>query len=1358
MNRLHFEMNQRDTQSREIFEPNLAECLVAERLRVGRALAKVPEGDRPGRERVWARFERDLRRSHASWRKRREQLPTVTYPPELPVSARREEIVRLIQENQVLVVAGETGSGKTTQIPKMCLDAGIGVAGKIACTQPRRVAALSVSRRIAEELNVPWGQQVGCKIRFSDQTSPQTFIKMMTDGMLLAETQGDPDLSEYEAVIIDEAHERSLNIDFLLGHLLLLRKRRPDLKIIITSATIDPEAFSRAFGRAPVVEVSGRTFPVEVVYRPLDAFLEEAGDLTYVEAAAAAAEEIVQSREGGDILIFMPGERDIRETRDLIEGRRLPHCEVLPLFGRLSGGDQQQIFKKSQRRKIIIATNIAETSLTIPGIRFVIDTGMARISRFSPHTRTQRLPVEPISQSSADQRKGRCGRVEAGVCIRLYGEDDFRERPRFTPPEILRSNLAAVILRMKAFHLGDVETFPFLDPPSERAIKAGYVLLQDLGALDGQRNLTGLGRQLARLPVDPTVGRMLLQARREHALREVLVIAAGLSVQDPRERPMENREAADEMHRRFVHLASDFLTLLNIWKTYHDETERLSQGQLRKFCKKHFLSYTRMREWRDIHQQIVFVLKDLDQYRLSELEADYDAIHRSILTGLLANVAHHDTGNIYRATHSRTAMIFPGSALFNKKAAESAAKNDRMRPPKKKGKQPEWIMAAEWLDTKRLYARTCARIEAPWILELGRHLCKSSIKEPRWDPKAGRVLGRERVLLYGLEVARRQVGYDKEDPVAAADIFVREGLVEDALKEEGTRKKGEGIRKKEEVMAGRSRRGEGEREDAGILERLPFLEHNREVRRNIENLQTRLRRSVGWAVDERLFTFYRERIGDISSVAALRKLIAEKGGDQFLRLEEKDLLGDDGLSADAAAFPEEVDLGGQKLPLEYNYSPGAEEDGVTLKVPVGQFDALQPGMLDWIVPGYLQEKMTALMRGLPKATRKELFPIGDKVEELLHHLQPSPRPLKEVLAEEIQSRYGVRIFPDEWPEENVPEYLHPRIEVEDTEGRTIAAGRDWKKVADKFKKGVEARTRQGIGASSLQGWQEAASRWEKHGLTSWSFGDLPEKIAVGDLAGIAIEAFPGLQAEDDGTVSLRLFRTRPEAEEASRGGLLALCEHELGKDLAWLRKDLKVLRPLKPDYVTLGPVVDLEEGAFRLLLDYLFLRDSILPLTEKRFRQVAERARAEMRGLPLRLADLLKKVFQKRQELLTGKLGSDWVEREVDWLVAPDFLQRISFDRLSHLPRYLQAIQVRAERAKANPGKDAEKCARVEPFAQALLRLESEAPKKGHSAAALDDLRWMIEEFKVSIFAQELGTPIRVSAKKLEERIAGFGK
>ncbi len=1298
--------------------PDPRECLVADRLHYLRLWAEQ------GEERTLAdrRLAGRLRRSHGIWKSRRDRLPRVSYPPELPITARREEIVALIREHPVVVVAGETGSGKTTQIPKMCLEAGLGVAGKIACTQPRRVAALSVSQRVAQELDVVWGREVGCKIRFSDQTYPGTLIKMMTDGVLLAEIQGDPDLTEYEVILIDEAHERSLNIDFLLGHLRRLRERRPDLKVIVTSATIDPETFSRAFGGAPVVEVSGRTYPVETEYRPLDAFLEEEGELTYIEAAAAAVEEIVSGRSGGDILVFMPGERDIRETRDLIEDRRLPGCEILPLFGRLSGGDQQRIFQSSNRRKIIIATNIAETSLTIPGIRYVIDTGLARISRFSPQTRTQRLPVEPISRSSADQRKGRCGRVADGVCVRLYAEEDYEARSRFTPPEILRSNLASVILRMKAFQLGEVERFPFIDPPHDKAIKAGYTLLQDLGALDRKRELTDLGHRLARLPVDPVIGRMLLESLRENALREVLVIASGLSVQDPRERPVEARAAADEMHRRFLNRESDFLTLFNIWEAYHDETERLSQGRLRKFCKTHFLSYTRLREWRDLHRQLVEVLIDLKQYRPNKTPADCAAIHRSILSGLLGNVAKRDEGNRFLATHYRKAMVFPGSGLFDREAARfakvgGAKKKAQQEKPRNKG--PEWIMAGEWFQTGRLYARTCARIEPDWLPALGAHLCKAVVSEPRWEAKSGQVLAGERMFLYGLEVRRRRVGYERHQREDAVEIFVRDGLVADEVRE-----------------------------------RFGFLEHNRKLCREFQERRTRLRQSAGWAMEERLYAFYRERIGDAACVAELRRLIRDRGNDDFLRLGENDLPDGGGKTFDSGAFPAEVRLGERAVSLEYNYTPGEERDGVTLNVPIEEVSALRPGMLDWLVPGYLEERIDCLLRGLPKTTRKRLFPIGDKVGELLDVLKPSARPLTEVLSEEIASRYGVRIGRGEWPEENVPEYLKPRIEVKDTGNRTLASGRDWDRVVERCDRRRESAARDGSGADALPGWREAAARWECSGVTGWTFGDVPESLRAGEIAGVPVEAFPGLCRENDGTAGLRLFRSRAEAEASSREGLLALCVRVAGKDLAWLRRDLKALRELGPDYATLHPASPIEEAAYANLLRHLYLRDPVLPLKRERFEALLARAREEMRGLPARLADTLEDILKRRRELLTGKAAEQaWVPKAVSGLVALDILEAVPYARLVHLPRYLRAVQVRLERARINPVKDEEKQARVRPFAEALERLEREAGAKGYDRCELEELRWLIEEFKVSVFAQELGTPVKVSAKKLEERI-----
>ncbi|MYF16972.1 MAG: ATP-dependent RNA helicase HrpA, partial [Gemmatimonadetes bacterium] len=671
----------------------------------------------------------------AALRKDRGENPLhLTYPEVLPIAARKDEIVRAIREHPVVIVAGETGSGKTTQLPKMCLEAGRGVAAKIACTQPRRVAALSVSRRIAEELNVAWGAEVGCKIRFKDETAPETRIKMMTDGMLLAEIQGDPNLYEYDTIIIDEAHERSLNIDFLLGYLRLLQKRRPELRIVITSATIDTEAFSKAFDNAPIIEVSGRMYPVDVQYLPIE---DLAGE-TYIDAAVTAVDMVVDAGRG-DILVFMPTEKDIHETRRRLEGRHFRFTEILPLFGRLTAGDQQKVFYTQRYRRIVVATNIAETSITIPGIRYVIDTGLARISRHNPRNQTHRLPVEEISQSSARQRAGRCGRVQNGVCIRLYDEKSFLARPEYTQPEIQRSDLAEVILRMIALRLGDVETFPFIDPPRSQAIQGGFNVLRALDAIDDRKRLTPLGRDMARLPLAPTVSRMILQAQKERALREVLVIASAISIQDPRVRPLEQEKAADQEHKRFVDGESDFIALLNIWKAYHDTFEKLrTQSQMRRFCKQHFLSFNRMREWRDIYMQIRHTLREMGAFRMNRDDAGYDAIHRSVVSGLLGNVAQKKEGNMYRAARGRDVMLFPGSGLFQRREGGEDDKKST----------PGWVVAAEVVETSRLFARTVARIQPSWLAELGGHLCRASYKEPFYSMRSGRVLATETLTLH----------------------------------------------------------------------------------------------------------------------------------------------------------------------------------------------------------------------------------------------------------------------------------------------------------------------------------------------------------------------------------------------------------------------------------------------------------------------------------------------------------------------------------------------------------------------------------------------------------------------------------
>ena len=728
-----------ETNHQQKFKALLPEALLRDRLAAERWLKRQKRGRKPTVD-AMARWVKRLEASAERKAKRLASCPKWTFPPELPISARADDIITAIKEHPVVIVAGETGSGKTTQLPKMCLAAGFGVDGSIACTQPRRVAALSVSRRIAEELNVVWGEQVGAKIRFTDRSGPDTLIKMMTDGMLLAEVQADPELSDYEVVLIDEAHERSLNIDFLLGYLHRLRARRPDLRIIITSATIDTESFSKAFSDAPIIEVSGRTYPVDVQYRPLEDLSGTYRDYNYIDGALETLDEVLAENGPGDVLVFLPGERDIRELTKVLSGRTLGRCEVLPLFGRLSNEEQQRIFAPTQKRKIILSTNIAETSLTIPGIRYVIDAGLARISHYHSRTHTRRLPIEPVAQSSANQRAGRAGRMEAGICFRLYSEKDYASRPEYSKPELLRSNLAEVILRMKAFRLGEVEEFPFIDPPRPAAIRSGYELLEDLGALDQTHELTSLGRELAKLPCDPTVGRMLLQARHEGCLREVLIIAAGLSIQDPRERPADAQEAADQMHARFKDPESDFLSLLKIWESFHEKMEVMTQSKLRKFCREHFLSYLRMREWRDVHTQLRQVMSDLPDYKLSKGPSEYDQIHRAILSGLLANVAHREAGNHYRATHQRAVMLHPGSALFDKAAAKQERKQfkGKQRPATSSGKRtPAWVVCAEWMETTRLFARLAARIEGEWLEQLGGHIVTVSYAEPTYSEKEG---------------------------------------------------------------------------------------------------------------------------------------------------------------------------------------------------------------------------------------------------------------------------------------------------------------------------------------------------------------------------------------------------------------------------------------------------------------------------------------------------------------------------------------------------------------------------------------------------------------------------------------------
>ena len=1418
------------------------------------------------------------------------------FPPELPISARAEEITAAIQAHQVVILAGETGSGKTTQIPKMCLAAGRGSLGRIACTQPRRVAALSISRRVAEELGVAWGREVGCKIRFSDQTTRQTVIKFLTDGMLLAEVQSDPMLRDYDTIILDEAHERSLNIDFLLGHLRTLRYKRPELKVIITSATIDTEAFSQAFDGAPVVLVEGRTFPVEVIYAPLDELgrdytendeNEEKDDqsavasakaeaLHYIDGTVEAIERILRESTGGDVLVFLPGERDIREIRDLLDGRlqsarRVQSAvEVVPLFGRLSNAEQQRVFAPTQRRKIVLATNIAETSLTIPGIRFVVDSGLARLSRYSPQARTRRLPIEPVSQSSAEQRKGRSGRVADGVCIRLYSEKDFLERPRFTQPEIQRANLADVILRMKAFGLGDIERFPFINMPAGKAIRAGYALLEELGAIEqrggsapavgreqraeegnagpfgsteqgaGSRQwdeakplsagvgpatqgtpraapapssllpapaaveLTPMGRELARLPVDPTVGRMILQARAEKALREVLVIAAGLSIQDPRERPLDKQQQADAAHRRFVHPDSDFLTLLNIWEAYHDQFETMTQAKLRRFCREHFLSYTRMREWRDVHAQLLDTLQDRDDFRMSSV-ADgippdagaasrragrnpaepsrrkagpaenrdpfafgspaYRAIHRSILAGLLGNVAHLDEENGgYKATHDRRVALFPGSVLFRReektrKSAGGAPTPRGTAAPPGGLRTPRWIMASEIMETTRLYARTAARIDPQWALELGAHLLRVSHSEPFWNEQNGRVMVKQRTRLYGLELESRAVSYGKIDPVHATEIFIREGLVNDT-----------------------------------ITFPLDFIAHNRAVREKLEDLLTRARDSGYLNLDEAAYRFYAARLPDgragppgplnadsarpavapdcgVSSVGELVDLVRGRRGEEpdFLMMRPEDLRDPETVTHDADAYPEALPIENRTLPLNYAYKPGQADDGVTLEVNLREAGELTPAALDWAVPGHLEAKVEHYLRALPKELRRGFVPLTETAKSLAAQLASRDRltgrreSLTEALAAQIAERFRVAIDPGVWADKPLPDHLRVRVRVMDAGGRELIASRDVAEVhAALIAQSREASV--AVAREDPASWRAARARWETPEQITWSFDETPERVLVTEQAGAPVYAFPGFQAGPGG-VSRRLFKTPEEAAAATRRGLAALLERQLGHDLMWTQRDLRALRELGALTATLAPLDHLQEQAFESIRRWVTDPQRVTgplsatgadaarqavpsSLNAATFSAAVEKAKADLRGLVPRFVDLLREILALRLELQVLPEPPPGLTRDLAALLPPDFLRVTPYRQLAHFPRYLKAMKLRAERARKNLAKDAERMAQLAPYVAAAEKL------RNHEGG--ETFRWLVEEFRVSLFAQELGTAEPVSPVKLDRILAAL--
>ncbi len=1234
----------------------------------------------------------------------------IAYPPELPITARRADIVEAVRRNPVIIISGETGCGKSTQIPKMCLEAGRGRRGRIGCTQPRRIAAITIAARIAEEQGETIGRSVGYKIRFDDRTSRDTRIKILTDGMLLAETQSDPHLLEYDTLIIDEAHERSLNIDFLLGIIKTLLPVRPDLKLIVTSATLDIEKFRRAFDGAPVLEVSGRVYPVEVEYRPPGPDDADGEDADYVDLAAEVVDDLRRERPEGDVLVFMPTEQDILETCEILEGRRYPGVTVLPLYARLPGAQQGRVYSV-KGPKIVVATNVAETSLTIPGIKYVVDSGLARISHYLPGARIQSLPIRPISQSSADQRKGRCGRVQKGLCVRLYSEEDYASRPPFTAPEILRSNLAEVILRMIDLRLGHPLKFPFVDRPNPKNVEDGYETLVELGAIrrdgGGEPWLTEKGRLMARMPLDPRISRMLLEARPEGCLRETAVIASALSIRDPRERPPEKAAQADAMHAPFRDPDSDFLTLLNIWDRYHGDFEGLKGlNRKRKFCHEHFLSFPRMREWTFVHAEVLDILRELKipagrsapAERTKEL---YAAVHRSIASGYLSNIAVHKDRNMFTAAKGREAMIFPGSTLF--------------------GKNATWIVAAEMVRTSRLFARVAARIDGGWLEELGGEQCRYAYADPRWEKGRGQVVADESVTLFGLEiVSGRIVPYGRIDPEAAARIFVRSALVEGQVKEP-----------------------------------FEFLRRNLALQARLRTMEEKLRRRDVLAEAKTLDAFYAERLAGIFDLRGLKERLKRRGGDEFLRMSEADAVRIFPDPAELALYPDEIAAGGRAYPAAYKFAPGEDDDGLTLVVPLDEVPRLSADALEWGVPGHLREKVAELVKGLPKRYRKLFVPVADSVATILADIRPSDGPLFEVLSRVAKRRFRAEVPAAAWAEVDLPRHLRMRVALVDLHGKELAGGRDLE---------VLRRIRKAAALTAAKDpvvWERARRQWERTGLTTWDFGTIPEVVSIGPGAA----AYPGLEPVEGGA-NLRLFASHEEALDSHKKGVESLFLLQFAKDFRFVERRLVLPAEYQKAVLYFGGAAAVEKMLAGSLRADVFRKDirsaeefksyaeTVVRLLFERAHALWEAARVVLDAYVRVRADLAAiGKANPANKALAAILTEirDGVER----LVPQDFLAVYPIARLGALARYLEACRLRADRAQHGLDKDRKKADQAAVFVRALDRRQSglgPAPAPEIRQAA-EEFRWMVEEFKVALFAPELKTAFPVSPKRLAEKL-----
>ncbi len=1253
------------------------------------------------------KVEQKLKRSEDIYQKRLENLPKPEFDHSLPVHEKMVDIKDAINKHQVVIVCGETGSGKTTQLPKICLELGRGVTGLIGHTQPRRLAARSVATRIAEELKSALGNVVGYKVRFQDQTSSSSYIKLMTDGILLAETQNDRFLNAYDTIIIDEAHERSLNIDFLLGFLKQLLPKRPDLKVIITSATIDANRFSQHFNGAPVIEVSGRTYPVTIQYRSLETKNDNDTEVEINEAIVDAVDELCRIGDG-DILVFLPGERDIREAADALRKSTYSrYYEVLPLFARLSNQEQQKIFSPSGNiRRIILATNVAETSLTVPGIRYVIDTGLARVKRYSARVKVEQLHIEKISQAAAKQRAGRCGRVAAGVCIRLYSEEDFNQRPEFTDPEILRSNLAAVILRMASLGLGKVDQFPFIEAPASRYINDGFLALQELGAVTTNNQLTTLGKKMATLPIDPKISRMLLAAEKHVCVTEMLILVSALSIQDPRERPFEAKEAADRAHQQFLDKESDFTSYLNLWARYQKTREQLTSQRARiKWCKEHFLSHLRIREWQELHQQLSQLTKELN-LKPNTTEATYEQIHRALLTGLVSNIGmkapdSHD----YQGARGVHFNIFPASGLFKSK--------------------PKWVMAESLTETSKLYAKDVAKIEPNWVEQEAPHLVKYHYFEPHWSQKRGEVMASERITLYGLTIIpRRLVSYGRIDETISRELFIRGALVA----------------------------GENDFQAA-------FIKHNNRLIKDILSLEHKSRKQDVLVDDEVVYAFYQQRIPDFVESKSKQIAIvdsksfeiwrkeAEQANPKCLFMQRDDLMQHAADNVTETQFPEYWHTADGKFKLSYRFEPHHALDGITLTIPLTVLNRIQPTSLEWLVPGFIREKLNLLIKALPKSIRRICVPAPEFITQFLSQTNNMQEGILPQLAQYIAKFAGdMRVLNDidmdSWQAFKLPDHCYMNIRVIDDSGHELGLGRDLLNLQKQ------------LGQAAAVTFRDNSQDFERQNITSWDIGTLPDKIdfARGKQQ---LTGYLGLLHEKNQTISLRLFDTQASAEKAHRKGIIALMSLQLKEHIRDLNKGL-------PDFTQIAMIMrdisvdSLKEDITQAVCDRAFIGDDELPRNEKAFKEQIKRARSRLpavkqalNGYLLDTAHALAALKPKMQKHPLQKT----LQEQLDLLLGKNFVSQTPWQQWPHLARYFKAMALRIEKYSGNPSRDKTREDDIQKlYHQWEEKIAILQKQQSDISDDLADFFWQIQELRVSLFAQELKTPYPVSIKRLEKK------